>query len=32
MSATEREEREYRAEDEKIKNLPKGQMPDSDDG
>jgi len=26
MSATEREEREYRAEDEKIKNLPKGQM------
>ena len=26
MSATEREEREYRAEDEKIKNLPKGQL------
>jgi hypothetical protein len=26
MSATEREEREYRAEDERIKNLPKGQM------
>jgi hypothetical protein len=26
ISATEREEREYRAEDEKIKNLPKGQM------
>src|SRR3954471_1149448 len=26
MSATEREDREYRAEDEKIKNLPKGQM------
>jgi type IV secretory pathway TraG/TraD family ATPase VirD4 len=25
-SATEREEREFRAEDEKIKNLPKGQM------
>ena len=32
MSATEREEREYRAEDEKIKNLPKGSDADPDDG